>query len=107
MQNQILVACKGGPSLRERIGRDGRIEEFGLVVTQQRKVGRQNGWTKVYSHPYDKPGAVNLHWDAHSALLVCRVVTRNRNDPGPLIGTFIGYLVARYRHRIQSITVVP
>ena len=107
MQAQVLVACNAGPSLREKIGADRTIEKHGLTVTQQRKVGRKNGWTKVYAHPYNAYGAVNLHWDPHSALLICRVVTRKGNKPGPLVGRFVGYLLTKYRAQIQSITVVP
>jgi hypothetical protein len=106
MQVQILVACKSGPSLRRAIGADARIEAHGLTVTEQQRPGRRGGWTKVYSSSYDKYGAINLHWDSHSALLICRVVTKQGHKPGPLIGTFVGYLLSKYRSQIQSVTII-
>ena len=107
MQTQILVACKGGPSLRKAIGDDPKLEDYQLTVTEQRRPTRKHGWSKIYSYPYDKAGAINVHWDANSALLICRLVTKNRNKPGPLLGAFVGYLVTRYRSQIQSITIIP
>lgn len=108
MQVQILVACSRGPSLRRAIGSDATLEaKYGLTVTEQQRAGRLHGWAKVYSHPYDTYGAINLHWDPHAGLLVGRVVTRNRNKPGPLIGKFVGYLMTKYASRIHSITIVP
>jgi hypothetical protein len=107
VQVQIIIACSRGPSLRRAISSDTSLEaKYGLTVTEQQRAGRQHGWAKVYSHPYDTYGAIN-HWDSHAGLLVGRVVTRNRNKPGPLIGKFVGYLMTKYRSRINSITIVP
>ena len=106
MQVNILVQCAGGPSLREKINKDDRLEEFGLTVKNQKKIGRRNGWSKLHSHPHDKYGSLNLHWDPNSSVLICRSITKGRNSPGPLVGAFVGYLMKRHWRQIMSIAVV-
>ena len=105
MQVRILVACSRGPSLRRSIGSDPTLADRGLRVTEQQRLGRRHGWAKVYRP--EEYGAINLHWDSHASLLIGRVVTRHRNKSGPIIGTFIDYLMTKYRSQIQSIMIVP
>jgi hypothetical protein len=40
-------------------------------------------------------------------MLICRVVTRGRSDPGIIIGYFVAFLLRHFRRRIRTITVVP
>ena len=106
MQTLIHVICRGGPSLRDAIARDARIEEFHLVVSETKRMDRANGWSKLHSTLGRGHGAVNVQWVPASSLLLCRVVTRG-GDPGLITGQFVGYLVSRFRRRIQAIHVAP
>lgn len=106
MQTLIQVICNRGPSLRDTISKDPRIEKFGLVVSVTRRMDRSEGWTKLHGRSDDVYGAINLQWVPSSRMLLCRVVTRGSN-PGPITGLFIGYLVSRFRRRIQAIHVIP
>lgn len=107
MQTLIQVICTGGTSLRDRISKDSRIGKFGLVVSETRRMDRSEGWTKLHALSRDVYGAVNIQWVSSSTMLLCRVVTRGRSDPGPITGRFIAYLISRFRRRIQAIHVVP
>jgi hypothetical protein len=106
MQTLIQVICTRGPSLRDAISRDPRIEKFGLVVSETRRMDRPEGWTKIHASSDDVYGAVNVQWVPSSTTLLCRIVTRG-GDPGPITGRFIGYLVSRFRRRIEAIHVIP
>jgi len=106
MQTLVHVICRGGPSLRDAIVRDARIEEFRLVVSETKRMDRANGWSKLHSTLGRGHGAVNVQWVPASSLLLCRVVTRG-GDRGLITGQFVGYLVSRFRRRIQAIHVAP
>lgn len=106
MQTLIHVICRGGPSLRDAIVRDRRIDEYQLVVSETKRMDRSQGWSKLHSTLGRAYGAVNVQWVPASSLLLCRVVTRG-GDPGLITGQFVGYLVSRFRTRIQAIHVAP
>ena len=107
MQTVIQVVCSPGESLRERIVKDGKLEDYYLIVSKQRSVGRNPGWAKIYSSDYNTPGALNLVWHKESMMLVGRVITRGASKPDALVGDFITYLMARHRRRIKMISILP
>ena len=106
MQTLIHVICRGGPSLRDAIARDRRVEDHHLVVSETKRMDRSHGWSKLHSTLGKGYGAVNVQWVPASSMLLCRVVTRG-GDPGVITGQFVGYLVSRFRQRIQAIHVAP
>jgi hypothetical protein len=107
LQTVIQVICSQGESLRESIVKDRKLEDYSLVVSKQRSVGRNPGWAKVYSNEYGVPGALNLVWHKESMMLIGRVVTRGSSKPDDLIGYFVTYLLARHRRRIRMISILP
>jgi hypothetical protein len=106
MQTLVHVYCWQGPSLRERIAKDRKLESFKLQVVKEQKPGRRPGWLKLHSNTPDRRGAINLQWDA-SGLLRCRVVNRGSGKPSSIIGDFVEYVLARHRKRVRTITIVP
>lgn len=107
MQMVVQVLCTKGQSLRDAIAKDSKIEDYSLCVSEQRRVGRNRGWTKVHSLQQDRYGAINIEWLSSSQMLLCRVVTRGNGKPGLIIGDFTDYLLNRHFTRIQSINIVP
>ncbi len=103
----VQVLCKEGRSLRDLVAKDSKIEDYDLYVSEQKRVGRNRGWAKVHSTQINRYGAINIQWLGASQMLLCRVVTRGRNNPGLIIGDFTAYLLDRYFRRIQSINVIP
>lgn len=104
----IQVICSQGESLREKIVKDGKLEDYSLVVSKQRSAGRNPGWAKIYSsHQKEIPGALNLVWHRESMMLMGRVITRGSSKPEQLIGYFVTYLLARHRRRIKTINILP
>jgi hypothetical protein len=103
MQILVQVLCTKGPSVRQRIADDSRIGAFGLQVTKEAQPGRAPGWMKLHATETTR-GALNVEWDAQSAVLSARVVTRASSRPSPIVGNFINYLLQRHRVRVQSIT---
>ncbi len=106
MQTLIQVICSHGPSLRDRIVHDTRIERDQLVVSESKRMDRSRGWTKVHGLTDDAYGAINIQWLPAASTLLCRVVTRGK-DPGPITGLFVAYLMTRHRARVDAIHVVP
>jgi hypothetical protein len=106
MQLLIQVVCTRGKSLRESIAKHPKIAEHGLVVSQQLNPDRSPGWTKLHSTLAYRDGAINIQWNAHAGLLIARIVTRGKGDPGLIAGDFIGFLLRRFKRRIHSISVV-
>jgi hypothetical protein len=103
MQILVQVLCSKGRSLREAIASDERLEHHGLQVTRQLQPGRAPGWLKLHATDATR-GALNVEWDAQSAVLSARVITRGSRKPSPIVGDFINYLLARHASRVQSIT---
>jgi len=106
MQCVLMVACSSGPSLRDKIAKDPRIEKFGLHVTEQMRPGRPGGWTKVHSSE-GAHGAINIQWHPAANMLSCRVVTRRPGRPHEIAGVFVAYLLARHRRQIHAINIYP
>jgi hypothetical protein len=107
MQTLIQVVCTKGPSLREAITKHGKIGDFGLQVSVQKRQGRSRGWAKVHSTHPDRRGALNLEWDADTSILLCRVVNRGKGRPNLIVGDFVDYLLTRFRRRVEAINVIP
>lgn len=107
MQILVQVICTRGKSVRERIAGDARMQKHFLTVTREKTPGRPKGWMKVHSTEHDRPGVINVEWDARTHVLLCRVINRGGARPNLIIGDFIDYLLARHRKRIQSINVIP
>jgi hypothetical protein len=103
MQILVQVLCSKGKSLREAIATDGRLERYSLQVTRQMQPGRAPGWLKLHATDTTR-GALNIEWDAQSAVLSARVITRGSRKPSPIVGDFVNYLLSRHSSRVQSIT---
>ncbi len=106
MQTLIDVHCSKGPSLRESIAKDTKLENYSLLVVNEQKPGRSPGWLKLRSAVPDRRGAINIQWDS-VGVLRCRVVNRGPGRPDEIAGDFVAYLLARHRKRLRTINVVP
>lgn len=104
MQTVVLVICNRARSLREVIARDKKLTTFGLRVVQSKRTHRKPGWAKLISTK-KHPGAINVVWDKASQTLICRAVTKNRNNPCYTIGDFLAYLLARHSGRIGAVVM--
>jgi len=107
MQILIQVITTSKESLRQAITNDPRLETYDFKVTEHKRLHRDNGWAKIKSTLTDRRGAINLHWDPKSRILLCRVVNKGAAKPNLIIGDFIYYLFARYRSKIQAINIPP
>lgn len=107
MQTLFLIHCKKGPSLRERISKDSRLDDYGLRKLRDLQPGRSPGWLKLASTDATRPGVLNIEWEANGQFLKCRVINKGRARPDRIVGDFLGYLMARHIRRIAFITVVP
>ena len=103
MQTTIQVISSGSESLRDRIVKDNNLRDFGLEVSEQKKIGRKKGWAKMKKA--GAVGALNFEWHAASQLLICRIVTK-ADVPCDLAGSFVSYLLARFSKRIVSIRIL-
>ena len=103
MQIFVQVLCTKGPSVRQRIADDRRIDRFGLQVTKEAQPGRAPGWMKLHATDATR-GVLNVEWDTQSAVLSARVITRGSRKPSPIVGDFVNYLLQRHAMRVQSIT---
>lgn len=105
MQTIIYVFSKAHTSLRDWVVNDPKLDQFDLVVSEQKQLTRPHGWAKL--HMRSSRGAINIEWHAASQTLICRVVTRGgkSHDIG---GAFIRFLLARSRkNQIASIHIQP
>jgi hypothetical protein len=104
---QIVVHVMARPSLRESLREiviaDLQKWEYHLEVEREKKIGRRSGWAKIKAR--DLPGAINIYWHANSKTLIVRVVGRQGNTPGDLVGRFIGYLLQHRRRDVSSIAI--
>ena len=107
MQILVQVVCTRGPSLRDAIAKNTRLDRHLLRVSEQKRSTRSRGWTKLHSTEPDRRGAINLEWDANTNLLLARVVTRNASRSSLIIGDFVHLLMSKYRRRIQAINIIP
>jgi hypothetical protein len=103
MQTVITAVAKSGASLRDAIVNDPNLGEFNLRVVAKKNPERAHGWAKLNSANVD--GAINIQWLAHSRILLCRVVTRDRAQPGPITGYLIDYLLTRQHRRIIHLQI--
>ena len=106
MQTVIQVVCSTGESLREKIVKDAKLEDYYLRVLKQKSVGRSPGWAKISSNETGVAGVLNLEWHKESMLLIGRVITKAGNKPDELIGCFVEYLLSRHRRRIRIINIL-
>ncbi len=106
MQYVIIVVCNSGPSLRDKIAKDIKIDEFKLKVSEQKRQGRRGGWTKIHSTE-GAYGAINIQWDQSAYILSCRVISRKPGKPDEIVGVFINYLLTQYRKQIYAINIYP
>jgi len=107
MQTIVHVICTKGPSLRESIVKDHKLEDFDLEVSQHLNPNRRNGWAKIHSTLADRRGALNLKWNADARTLLCRVVNRGKGSPEQVLGDFVTYLFRRHLRRITAVNIVP
>jgi hypothetical protein len=101
MQILIHVLCSRGPSVREGIANDVKLERHGLRVIREKQPGRAPGWMKLESAEMVR-GVLNVEWDTPSSVLSARVITRG-SAPSPIVGDFINYLLSRHRKRVKAI----
>jgi hypothetical protein len=103
MQILVQVLCTKGPSVRQSIADDRRIDRFGLQITKEAQPGRAPGWMKLHATAPTR-GVLNVEWDSQSAVLSARVITRGSRRPSSIVGDFINYMLQRHAPRVQSIT---
>jgi len=104
MQTVIQVFSKGSKSLRDRIINNPHLAKFGLEISEQKRLDRSPGWSKL--HMKNSPGAINIEWHAASRTLICRIVTRG-GKPHDIGGAFISFLMAHCIRQITSIHIQP
>jgi hypothetical protein len=104
MQTLIQVFGNASGSLRDRIVNDARLKDYDLYVAAYKKQSRSHGWSKLRLN--GGHGAMNIHWDAASCMLICRVVTRG-GEPSAITGAFVKFLLARLRKQIALIHILP
>jgi hypothetical protein len=92
-------------SLREVIIADLGRYEYHLDVVSEKKIGRRGGWAKVKAK--DLSGALNLTWHPGSKTLIARAVAKQGNDPGELVGRFVGYLLRHRRREVAGVLIRP
>ena len=108
MQTLIQLYSTSRTSLREAIANDGRhLRAYALEIVTEQKAGRKPGWLKLRSTVKDRPGAINVEWDANTRALTCRVVNRGGARPHRIIGDLVDYLLFRHRKRMQWMTIAP
>ena len=107
MQTIVQVVCTPGRSVRDAIARHRRIGEHGLVVSAQKNPERAHGWTKLHSNRPGVRGAINVQWNADARILLARVITRGKGEPGPIIADFVDFLLTRLARRVECINIIP
>ena len=107
MQTLVQVVCTPGPSLRDAIANDPKLDARQFEILLERKAGRSPGWTKLRSRAEGRRGSINIQWSAPTKVLSCRVVNKGSGKPNLIIGDFVDYLLKRHRRRIKLITVLP
>lgn len=107
MQILVQVICSRGLSLRDAVRTHPKLSAYDLQVIEHQKPGRPHGWSKVHSTSSRVHGAINLEWDADTAILLCRVVTKGKGRPNLIIGDFVDFLIRHFSKRIQAINIVP
>lgn len=107
MQTLVQVISTRGPSLRDAIVNDPKLETYKLRVVEKQRSGRSKGWAKLHSTEPDRRGALNIEWDADTSILVCRVVNRGAGRPHLILGDFVDYVFHRHRKRIEAVNIVP
>jgi hypothetical protein len=105
MQILIHVISTSSDSLRKKIANDRRLVEFDLQLAKQKQMGRSPGWLTLHStYSY---GAIKVEWIDSSRTLLCRAVTKRSGKPQDIVGDFVRYILARFRRRVEAITIVP
>lgn len=107
MQTLVQVVCTPGPSVRDAIANDPKLDRHHFEILLERKAGRAPGWTKLRSRAQDRRGTINVQWSAATKVLLCRVVNKGAAKPNLIIGDFVDYLLQRHRRRIKLIAVFP
>jgi hypothetical protein len=107
VQTLVQVICTPGPSLRDAIANDPKLDARDFEILLERKAGRFPGWTKLRSRAEGRRGSINLQWNAATRVLSCRVVNKGSGKPNLIIGDFVDYLLQRHRRRIKMVTVFP
>ena len=92
MQTIIQIVCKPGGSLRDEISSDSKLEDHGLLVTKEKQLGRDPGWTKIKSTFPERQGTINLEWLDSTNMLSCRVINKRTGRPNLIVGDFVDYL---------------
>jgi len=107
LQTLVQVICTPGPSVRDAIANDRKLDVHHFEIVLERKAGRSPGWTKLRSRAEDRRGSINIQWNSATKVLSCRVVNKGPGKPNLIIGDFVDYLLQRYRRRIKLLTVLP
>ncbi len=107
MQILIQVITNSKRSLRLAIANDSKLESYNFKVSEHKRNHRDNGWAKIHSTLSDRRGAINIHWDSKSKILLCRIVNKGEAKPNLIVGDFIHYLFAKHRSKVQAINILP
>lgn len=109
MQTLVQVICGPGPSVRDAIASDPRLEKHGFSLVKQKQPGRTHGWLKLKSVDRAFQGVINVEWHDATHVLICRIVNKRTARPHPITGAFVNYLLARRQllRRIQAVNIIP
>lgn len=105
MQTLVQIYSTYRHSLRDVIAKDRWLKNFKLSVSEEKKPGRPQGWSKLHTIDKEGNGAINIEWHQSTKMLICRVVTKGAGRPNVIIGDFIDYLLACHRTKIGAITI--
>lgn len=104
---QVIIhamATKGTKSLRSVITNDLENDNDQWIVVSKKNSKRKNGWATLKLRE-PSPGSLKLEWDPKTMSLIARAITKKKNKPDLLIGSFIYYLLKCYGKRISSINI--
>jgi hypothetical protein len=105
MQILIHIVSKNSDSLRKKIANDKKLGDFDLQIAKQKQMGRSPGWLTIHStYAY---GAIKVEWIDSSRTLLCRAVTKGNGKSQDIVGDFVRYVLARFRRRVEAMTIVP
>jgi hypothetical protein len=107
MQTIIQVVCTPGISLRDSIAKDRRLGDDDFEVIEEKRTGRNPGWTTIKSVYPDRQGSIKIQWLDSADILLCRVINKGGGKPNLIVGDFVDYLLKRYPRRLRSVTILP
>jgi hypothetical protein len=82
-------------------------ESNGYSPTPKRTPHKRDARTWLTLHSTYSHGAIKIEWIDSSRTLLCRAITKRKGQPQDIVGDFVRYVMARFRRRVEAITIVP